>query len=86
MAVTTIESVLMVGHEDTLSSTLLRLAVLLNGTDRSVLINAEIRESSEFDVLMDVFLSLGSGVDFLLFLFLTSLDGDQSLKVHKFGV
>jgi hypothetical protein len=35
---------------------------------------------------MDVFLSLGSGVDFLLFLFLTSLDGDQSLKVHKFGV
>jgi hypothetical protein len=86
VTVATIDSVLMVGHEDTLSSTLFGLTVFLNSANRSVLIDAEIRKSSEFNILVDMFLLLWSGESFLLFLLLTSLNRDHGLEVHQVRV
>lgn len=76
----------MVGHEDALSGALLGLAVLLDGTDRSVLINTEIRQGSQFDILVDMLLGLWGGIDLLLFLLLSSLDRDKGVEIPELGV
>lgn len=84
MALSTIEPIFVGGHKDSLTFALLHFTKLLDFGDGSVLVHREVREGSKFDVLVDVFLSLGSGVDLLLFL-LTSDDFGENVEVHHAG-